>query len=86
MSLRRHFGEQTLSATEANGHTSKQVIIHEKFADNLRQIYVLKNKNTTYHFTPRKWKHRRQCDLLVDLQITPNAIKAKNYLTKCKEL
>ena len=34
MSLRRHFGEQTLSATEANGHTSKQVIIHEKFADN----------------------------------------------------
>ena len=55
MSLRRHFGEQTLSATEANGHTSKQVIIHEKFADNLRQIYVLKNKNTTYHFAPQKW-------------------------------
>ena len=47
MSLRRHFGEQTLSATEANGHTSKQVIIHEKFADNLRQIYVLKIKQKT---------------------------------------
>ena len=51
MSLRRHFGEQTLSATEANGHTSKQVKIYE----NSRLIYGnsrLKNKNTTYHFAP----------------------------------
>ena len=33
-------GQTTRTHAGKNGHTSKQVIIHEKFADNSRQIYV----------------------------------------------